>query len=336
MKQPNPISLLMFGCGGFARRYHVQPVLDAADVRIAGIFDPYPAPEVVALAEHVGAPLCKRIEDLPAVSGTAFAIVSTPHMLHAGHIDAALDMGLHVLVDKPFVSTEADAIRLSRRADCAGLLNAVAYNRRFDAGCLRARAILRAGGIGAVRYVQTIQLGYERDGWFLIPELGGGGPYTGRASHMADIVPWLIDRAPTALRSRLRSSSPKRSDHGGFIELRFDGLECHMTCIEEGWHTWDEIRIFGEDGLIELRRPLESPLGWELSWLSQRGARREWQQADGTPGDATRDFLAALRTQGTPACTFALAVPSVSIIEQAFLSARNPGQWVELATSADA
>jgi len=73
---------------------------------------------------------------------------------------------------------------------------------------------------------------------------------------MADIVPWLIDRTPTRLRSRLRTSDPKRSDHGGFIELQFGDLECQMTCIEEGWHMWDEIRIFGDDGLIELRRPL--------------------------------------------------------------------------------
>ena len=72
-----------------------------------------------------------------------------------------------------------------------------------------------------------------------------------------------------------------------------------------------------------------------MSWLSQRGARREWQQADGTPGGATRDFLAALRGQGAPACTFAQAAPSVRIIEQAFLSARNPGEWVTLAASAD-
>ena len=36
MTQTNPIALLMFGCGGCARRYHVQPVLDAANaIRLA-------------------------------------------------------------------------------------------------------------------------------------------------------------------------------------------------------------------------------------------------------------------------------------------------------------
>ena len=173
------------------------------------------------------------------------------------------------------------------------VVNAVAYNRRFDAGCLRAREIVREGGIGEVRFVQTVQLGYERAGWFLRPELGGGGPYTGRATHMADLVPWLIDRTATRVRSRLRGGSAERSDHGGFIEVRFGELECQMTCIEEGLHMWDEVRIFGDDGLIELRRPLTAPIGWSLTWLSRDGETVERVDADTHPGDATRDFVAA-------------------------------------------
>ena len=325
-----PVSLLMIGCGGFSRRYHVPALVDDPDVTIAGIFDPHPQPEVHALAARYRAPVTSTIDDLPHLQGLAFALVTTPHMLHAAHVDAVLDRKLHVLVDKPFVMTRADALRLAQRADGLPVINGIAYNRRFDEGCLRARQIVREGGIGAVRFVQTVQLGYERAGWFLVPELGGGGPYTGRATHMADIVPWIIERMPTRLRSRVRTSSPGRSDHGGFIELQFGNLECQMTCIEEGWHMWDEIRIFGDDGLIELRRPLTMPIGWEMTWLSQRGAAREHLAADPRPGDATRDFIAALRTNGRPACTLAEAVPSVTIIESAFASAKAGGEWVDL------
>jgi predicted dehydrogenase len=324
------LSLYMIGCGGFARRYHVPAIVEDRDVTIAGIFDPHAAPEVRALAQRYGAPVVARIDDLPVAQGLACALVTTPHMLHAAHVDAVLDRNLHVLVDKPFVMTAADAVRLARRAEALRVVNGVAYNRRFDRGCLRAREIVRANGIGEVRFVQTVQLGYERAGWFLVPELGGGGPYTGRATHMADIVPWLIGRAPTKVRSRLRTSSPQRADHGGFIDVLFGDLEWQATCIEEGWHMWDEIRIFGDDGLIELRRPLTAPIGWSMTWLSERGTRRETLDADTHPGDATRDFLAALRAGGRPACTFTEAVPSVALVELAFRSAREGGAWLNL------
>jgi predicted dehydrogenase len=333
------LSIYMFGCGAFARRYHVPAIEADGAMRIAAIFDPTPAPETLALARRHGAPVCARIADLPPVppasapdsSFAAFAIVTTPHMLHTAHVDAALDRGLPVLVDKPFVMRAADALRLAERAEAAKLPNAVAYNRRFDANCIRARELIRAGRIGTPRYVQTVQLGYERAGWFLVPELGGGGPYTGRATHMADLLPWLLERQPSRLRSRLRAAAhARRSDHGGFIELQFDDLECQMTCIEEGWHMWDEVRIFGDEGLIELRRPLTMPIGWSLDVLTDRTGHSEHFAADPTPGGATNDFARALRGQGRVACTFREAVPSVNLVERAFRSAREGGTWLEL------
>ena len=224
----------------------------------------------------------------------------------------------------------AEARALAATAAERELVNGVAYNRRFDRGCLRAREIIRSGGIGAVGYVQTVQLGYEQAGWFLDPALGGGGPYTGRASHMADFVPWLIDARPTAVRSRLRGGSATRTDRGGFIELLFGELECQMTCVEEGWRGWDEIRVFGEKGLLELRRPLDYPIGWELRWWGGRGEEVERVAAEQGSGDATRNFLAAVRGKASVACSFADAVMAVAIIEGAFDSARAGCEWRSL------
>jgi len=325
-----PIDIVMIGCGAFAHRYHVPAIVADDALSIAAIFDPTPSDATRALADRYRAPLVAALDDLPQTREVAFAIVTTPHMLHTQHVDAVLDRGLAVVVDKPFVLKASDARRLAARADALPVVNAVAYNRRFDRSCLRAREIIREGGIGDVRYVQTVQLGYERAGWFLVPELGGGGPYTGRASHMADLVPWLIGRTPTRLRSRLRTSSPARSDHGGFIELQFAELECQMTCIEEGLHMWDEVRIFGDDGLIELRRPLTMPIGWTMTWRSGRSERVETLAADARPGDATRNFVAALSGRERIACSFADAVTSVTIVERAFESARSGGAWLDL------
>lgn len=315
------------GCGGFARRYHV-PALDGnAEARIAAICDPNPVPALQEVASRHGALLTASIDDLLAPGVCDAVILSTPHTLHAGHAARALAADKHLLVDKPFVMVTSEAMTLRDKAARRGLVNGVAFNRRLDRGCLRAREIIRAGGIGPVRYVQTVQLGYERGGWFLDPALGGGGPYTGRATHMADLIPWLIERKPTRLRSRLRGGTATRADSGGFIEVQFEALEWQATCVEEGWHMWDEVRVFGEDGLLELRRPLNVPIGWELQVQTRRGDAVERLAADPTPGPATRNFIAAIAGRETIACSFADAVLSVRVIEEAFVSGRGVGDW---------
>jgi phthalate 4,5-cis-dihydrodiol dehydrogenase len=330
MPSAEPIAVVMIGCGNFSRRYHVPTLAADPAVTFIGIFDPTPSDGVRELAGRTGAPLVSALEALPASPGKTMAIVTSPHALHADHVAFALGRNWHVLCDKPFVMRANDARALAAQAERRRLINAVAFNRRFDRGCLRARDIIRAGGIGAVRYVETVQLGYEEKGWFVVPALGGGGPFTGRATHTADIVPWLLDRRPTRVRARVRGGSETRVDRGGFIEVMFGDLECHMTCIEEGWHMWDEIRIFGEDGLIELRRPLKLPIGWELKIGTRRGEAMEGLEADPTPGGATGNFLAALRTGAPVACSFADAVVATAIVEQAFASAQVDSAWMDL------
>ncbi len=107
----------MVGCGAFAHRYHVPAILADDSLSIGAIFDPKASDETRALAQRYRAPLVDRFEELPQPRGLAFAIVTTPHTMHAGHVDAVLDRKLNVLVDKPFVMKAADARRLAARAD---------------------------------------------------------------------------------------------------------------------------------------------------------------------------------------------------------------------------
>jgi predicted dehydrogenase len=324
------IKLAFIGCGGFARRYHVPALHGVQDVQTTIICDPSKSPELARTAAGFGAQLTDRLDDLWAPEVCDAVIISTPHTMHADHTHSALRHAKHVMVDKPFVLRDSDAEKLSQLAEQRRLVNAVAFNRRFDAACRRAREIILQGLIGTVCHVETVQLGYEREGWFLVPELGGGGPFTGRASHMADLVPWLIGRRPRAVKGRIRPAEPGRSDHGGFIDMRLEDVDCRMTCIEAGFHMWDEIRIYGEDGLVELRRPLTLPIGWSLQWMKNRAGEVETLLADPAPGAATRDFLEAIRSGTAPACSFADARISVRIIDAAFQSALEGERWIEI------
>ncbi|MBL8381063.1 MAG: Gfo/Idh/MocA family oxidoreductase [Burkholderiales bacterium] len=327
-------AIAILGCGNFPRRYHVPALAAESRARFAMICDTGTSEVLKDTAARAGAVLTPSIEDMLAPGACDAVIISTPHTLHAGHAMRCVQAGKHVLCDKPFVMHSAEARALAGAARAAGVIGAVAFNRRFDAGCLRARQLIRDGAIGEVRYVETVQLGYERAGWFLDPALGGGGPFTGRGAHMADLLPWLLDRAPERVRATVRPGAPGKSDEGGFIEIDFGPLRCHLTCITAGLHMWDEVRIFGEDGLVELRRPLDIPIGWQLTRWDRGRQPVETLQADDTPGAATHDFVSAILGQGGagtgPACSFDAAWHSVRIVELAFESGARDGAWLAI------
>lgn len=324
------VRMAIVGCGNFARLYHVPTLLADARAELVLICDPFPGDEIPPLAREAGVRLTGNLEDLWREGACDAVLISSPHALHADHVHATLTAGKHVLVDKPFVLRSVEARELAEEAGTRGVVAAVAFNRRFDPGSLRAREVVRSGGLGAVRHVETVQLGYPSHGWYADPTLGGGGPFVGRGAHMADLVPWLTDERPTRVRSRILPGEMGRVENGGFIECEFEGFACQMAVLAQGLYMWDEVRIFGDDGLIELRRPLGQPLGWEMIRYDSRGDRVEAIPADEARGRATTNFLDALDGRAAPACTFAEAWLSVRLIEAAYESTEKAGRWIDL------
>jgi predicted dehydrogenase len=321
------MNLALVGCGAFARLYHVPVLTTDSRVRLAAICEPAPDAAVRELAARAGARLTASPEE--AWADAEAVVISTPHALHAGHVRAALARDKHVLIDKPFVLRSAEARELAEIAAARGLVAAVAFNRRFDPACRRARELAAAGALGPLCLVETVQLGYPTAGWLDDPALGGGGPFVGRAAHMADFVPWLTGLAPRRVRARTHPGPPGRVDRGGLVDVTGDGPDWQATCLTAGLWMWDEVRVFGEAGLLELRRPLGQPLGWALTHLGRRGDVVETRPADPAIGLATRDFLDAVEGRRAPACAFGDAWLSVRLIEAAFESAARDGAWID-------
>jgi predicted dehydrogenase len=322
------LNVALVGCGAFARLYHVPVLTTDPRARLRAICDPAPDPALRALAGATGARLTASLEEACDLADAV--VISTPHTLHAAHARAALTAGRHVLLDKPFVLRSGDAEALTELAAARGLVAAVAFNRRFDPGCRKAREAVAAGALGPLTLVETVQLGYSTSGWVDAPALGGGGPFVGRGAHMADLVPWLTGLRPRRVRARLRPGPTGRADRGGFIVAAGEELDWRATCLTAGLWMWDEVRLYGENGIVELRRPLGQPLGWALTHLAAGGRVVDSLPADPAVGAATRDFLDAVEGRGEPACSFAAARLSVQLIESAFESAAQDGAWIAL------
>jgi predicted dehydrogenase len=92
-------------------------------------------------------------EDLVSDPDVDAIYIGTPHPFHADNAILALEAGKHVLVEKPFTLTAAEAARVRDRAAELGLVALEAMWTRFLPHMRRIHEILDAGTLGEVRAV---------------------------------------------------------------------------------------------------------------------------------------------------------------------------------------
>ncbi|MFJ4225635.1 Gfo/Idh/MocA family protein [Microbacterium sp. NPDC089695] len=116
-------------------------------------------------------------EALVADPDVDIVYVSTPHPMHHENAKLALEAGKHVLVEKAFTLTRAEAEDLQRIATERGLLAMEAMWTRYLPHMVRIREIIAAGTLGEIRAVtadHTQKLPTDPSHRLNALELGGG------------------------------------------------------------------------------------------------------------------------------------------------------------------
>lgn len=117
-------------------------------------------------------------------------VIATPNDSHHRLARAALLAGKHVVIDKPFTVTLAEADDLVALAQQQGRLLSVFHNRRWDGDFLSLRAAIGSGALGEVRELVSRFDRYDpvpRDRW-----RENAGPGSGL---WLDLGPHLVDQA---------------------------------------------------------------------------------------------------------------------------------------------
>jgi predicted dehydrogenase len=116
-------------------------------------------------------------------------VIASPNDSHVPLATAALNAGKHVVVDKPFTLTTAEARALDKLATEKELLLSVFHNRRWDADFLTLRHLQATGKLGLINYFESHIDRYRpqvRDRWRERPGPGSGLWY--------DLGPHLVDQ----------------------------------------------------------------------------------------------------------------------------------------------
>lgn len=88
------------------------------------------------------------VEELIADDSIELVIINTPNFTHYEYAKMALNAGKHILVEKPFTATVAQAKEVFELAKSVGKKALVYQNRRFDSGYNAVKNIIDSGRLG--------------------------------------------------------------------------------------------------------------------------------------------------------------------------------------------
>lgn len=138
-----------------------------------------------------------------------FVVVATPTKMHYPMVKYALDKGLHVFCEKPFMLRLEEGEEIIRLAGQKDLINQVGFHNHFIGTFRELKRLLASGVIGDLVHFSGEAYGpvvtKEKGGtWRSNPEEGGGCLYD-YASHVINLIQEVIDRPVKAHGSLLKS-----------------------------------------------------------------------------------------------------------------------------------
>ena len=170
------------GLGSFAIGQVIPGFADARASKLAAFVSGNPA-KARDLGASYGVSRFYDYDNYGSMAGDSeidCVYIVLPVGLHAEYTIRALEAGKHVLCEKPMASSSAECERMIAAAKANGRQLGVAYRCHFEPHNREALRRIRAGEIGAMRYVQcdhgfSASLDYPPHKWRLQKALGGGG-----------------------------------------------------------------------------------------------------------------------------------------------------------------
>jgi predicted dehydrogenase len=149
MTQPHttPIRVGILGYGFATATFHAPLVASVPGLVLSAVASSQPAK---VHADWPGVRVFDTPQALIDSDAIDLVVVPTPNQTHHALAKAALLAGKHVVVDKPFTLTEAEATDLADTAVQQQRLLSVFHNRRWDADFLTLKALLASGVLGRI------------------------------------------------------------------------------------------------------------------------------------------------------------------------------------------
>jgi predicted dehydrogenase len=171
--------------------------------------------------------------------------IAVPTSEHLRVARAAIERGIHVLVEKPIAANLTEAVEMARLAERHGVVLTVGHIERFNPAIIELQRRLEAGELGRIFEIHARRLGP------FPPRIQDVGVIVDLATHDLDVIHKLVDSPAT----RVYAETDRRihSAHEDIVMGLIKFANGVLAIIDINWLTPTKIReliVTGERGMF--------------------------------------------------------------------------------------
>jgi predicted dehydrogenase len=274
----------------------------------------------------------RSFEDADSLFGAVDAVVvCSENKNHARDVIPALRGGVHVLCEKPISTTVDDARAIIDASRASGSQFRVAFPVRYLPSIARAKEIVREGSLGRILAINATNRGQIPGGWFLDPELAGGGAVMDHTVHLADLLRWMLDVEVRSVYAEIGSFfGVAGADDAAILTLELDGGPFAggvFATIDPSWSRGRgyptgadvTLRISGTTGVLDV-----DPFARPLRTFDHETRAPSWSYTGEDMNELMlADFLRGV-AEGDPTCASGLdGLRALEIVLAAYASGED-------------
>ncbi|MFQ5746356.1 MAG: Gfo/Idh/MocA family protein [Gemmatimonadota bacterium] len=327
--------MAVVGAGSAAQVVHLPILMRLPGVSVTGLVETNQV-KAETIAERFSIPaIAGSVGELPEAEALDAVLVCSPNDAHEPAVLSALELGAHVLCERPLATSSASAARMLAEAARRERQLMVAMNQRFRYDLRTIRRFIASGELGDVFFLRSTWLNRSsrrpRSGWRRDPGRGGCGVLMDLGTQAIDVALWLLG-FPRVLRVASRLHRPDDVDDTAAALFAVEGGP--TMSVEVSWELLDDrdqhgVTVLGTKGSassapFRVRTTMETGLADVTPPLERSGAdlytdsyRQEWAE-----------FLRFVRGE-KPMCLPADQVELLRVVEACYRSAEE-GREVEV------
>jgi len=182
--------------------------------------------------------------------------IALPNDQHRDYAVKALDLGIHVLCEKPMACTEAECLDMIAAGERSGAKLMIAYRLHFEEATVRALEKVREGCIGDSRIFSSVHTQQVAAGNHRLKGKHWAGPLPDMGPYPINAARQLFEAEPFEVFAFYSAGA----DDGRFKEvpemvtaqLRFPGGRVAQFVVGFGSHSLNQYRITGTKGDLEV------------------------------------------------------------------------------------